>query len=252
MRPDFSIIRFLLNGQDVVVFIKHIDIEGPDTFGEYFSRRGFDVQVIDLHDRGVLPRDLKRVEAVISLGGPMNVYEEEKFPFLREENSFVEKIISEKVPFMGVCLGSQSLAKACGARVGRSPEKEIGFSEVRLSQDGRSDILFEGLDETLNVFQWHEDMVELPGGATLLAASPQCPHQAFKVGPCAYGLQFHVEVTEPTIEQWIQAYFAQDDDAQVRKGRQILADYRRSKETFDHMAGRLYGNFMKIMLERGN
>ena len=231
----------------MVLFIKHIDIEGPDTFGEYFRRRGIEVRTVDMHHHGLLPENPHGIDAVISLGGPMNVYEEEKYPFLIAESEFIKKILSAKVPFMGICLGSQLLAKVCGAKVRMSPEKEIGFFPVHLSGYGQKDALFKGLPEGLEVFQWHEDMWELPSGATLLASSLGCPHQAFKVGPCAYGIQFHMEVTEPTIREWIEAYFTGKNISEMEQKEAILADYRRHRDSFNRMAETMYANFLKVM-----
>lgn len=236
-----------MTGQNMVLFIKHIDIEGPDTFGEFFKRRGRTIRTVDLYRQGFLPEDTRGIDAVISLGGPMNVYEEEKYPFLKAEREFIKKVLSEEIPFMGICLGSQLLAKACGAKVTLSPKKEIGFFQAHLSGDGQKDGLFEGLQERLEVFQWHEDMWELPSGATLLASSPGCPHQAFKVGPCAYGIQFHMEVTEPTIREWIEEYFTGKNAYEMGQKEKILKDYSEHKNSFHRMAETMYTNFLKMM-----
>ena len=231
----------------MVLFIKHIDIEGPDTFGEFFRRRGIEAHTVDLHHHGSLPENTRGIDAVISLGGPMNVYEEKKYPFLKAEDEFIKKVLSQEIPFMGICLGSQLLAKACGARVTSSPNKEIGFFQARLSGDGQRDVLFQGLQERLEVFQWHEDMWELPSGASLLASSQGCPHQAFKVGPCAYGIQFHMEVTEPTIREWIGEYFTGKNAYEAKQKEKILKDYSEYKNSFHRMAETMYTNFLNVM-----
>lgn len=227
----------------MILFIKHIGIEGPDTLDTYFKEKGFQTQIIELQHGDRLPGDLSAVDAVVSLGGPMNVYEEEKYPFLRIEDHFVKQVISKEIPFIGICLGSQILAKACGAKVNKSPEKEIGFYPIQVKED----VLFEGLDKKLDVFHWHEDMSELPSKAKLLASSQGCPHQAFRVGANAYGLQFHVEVTEPTIRKWIEAYFSSDNSAQMRQKQKIVEDYQLKKDQFHKIADVISGNFLKII-----
>ena len=121
----------------MIVFIKHIDIEGPGTAGDYFQEVAPGFQIIELQKNDSLPTDFSSIEAVVSLGGPMNVYEEEKYPFLKKENEFLQKVIEKEIPFLGICLGSQLLAKAAGAKVRSSPEKEIGWSEVVLTKEGK-------------------------------------------------------------------------------------------------------------------
>lgn len=231
----------------MILCIKHIGIEGPDTLGAFFERQRLRVQTVELQDGDPLPEDFDNLEAVVSLGGPMNVYEEDKYPFLRAEHEFLKKIVAREIPFIGICLGAQLLAKACGAKVRQSPEKEIGFLPVRLTGDGRRDPLFEGLPGKIDVFHWHEDMFELPPGSALLASSRGCPHQAFKVGSCAYGLQFHVEVTDRAINEWADAYFSPEDSSRAEQKRVMLADYRKKEDLFRRAADTVYRNFLGIM-----
>jgi GMP synthase-like glutamine amidotransferase len=149
-----------------------------------------------------LPGDLSEIEGVVSLGGPMNVYEEKEFPFLKEEDIFIKEAVKKEIPFLGICLGSQLIAKACGARVRKSPVKEVGWFKVALEPTVEDDPLFEGLAGSLEVFQWHEDTFDIPSGGVLLAKGGDCPHQAFRIGRSVYGIQFHIEVTERIIADW--------------------------------------------------
>ncbi|MBF0122716.1 MAG: hypothetical protein HQL21_04830 [Candidatus Omnitrophica bacterium] len=96
----------------MILFIKHVDIEGPETLGSFFVKQGFELGVVDLHRGQKLPATLDGIDAVISLGGPMNVYEEAEHPFLKDEDVFLKKVLRAKVPFLGICLGAQLLAKA--------------------------------------------------------------------------------------------------------------------------------------------
>lgn len=231
----------------MILFIKHIDIEGPETIGRFFKNKGYEINVINLQDGDVLPKNLFDIQAVICLGGPMNVYEEDKYPFLKEENSFIQKILKEEIPYLGICLGSQLLAKASGSKVVKSPQKEIGFSPIEITRQGATDPLFAQLNyPMIDVYQWHEDMSELSRGAVLLASSAACPTQAFKVGRNAYGLQFHIEITDQSITDWSDSYFNDPYVCKMEK-QKMLSDYKRLKETFNYTAQTVYNNFLNIM-----
>ncbi len=233
----------------MILIIKHIEIEGPETIGQFFADEGFEIKVLDLHKGDSLPKAFDHVDALISLGGPMNVYEEKKYPFLKEETAFIQQVLERGIPFLGICLGSQLLAKAAKATVGSSPEKEIGFAPVQLTAAGKKDPLFEGVKGQFDVFQWHEDMFEVPASGTLLASSTVCPHQAFRVGPCAYGVQFHIEITDKSIREWSDAYFKAGDRAFAEKKKAMLADYQKKKDQFHGVADKIYSNFLDIVLQ---
>jgi GMP synthase-like glutamine amidotransferase len=231
----------------MILFIKHIRIEGPETLGDFFRRKGYAIRTIEREDNAPLPDNIDNVDAVVSLGGPMNVYEEDKYPCLKEEDAFIKRVVAGRIPFLGVCLGGQLLAKACGARVVRSPKEEIGFLPIHLTKDGKGDPLFKGLEEEVGVFQWHGDMFEIPKEGQLLASSEGCPSQAFRAGHCAYGLQFHVEITDKSIREWTGAYFDLKDSVFAGRRAKMLEDYQERKEPLGRVADKIYENFFGIM-----
>ena len=233
----------------MILIFKHIEIEGPETIGQFFVDEGFEIKILGLHKGDRLPGTFDHLDAVISLGGPMNVYEEGKYPFLKEENVFLQGILERGIPFMGICLGGQLLAKASGSKVGRSPEKEIGFAPVQLTAAGKKDPLFQGVAGPLDVFQWHEDMFEVPAAGTLLASSSVCPNQAFRVGKCAYGVQFHIEITDKSIREWSDEYFEAGDRTFAEKKKAMLEDYQKKKDQFHGVADKIYMNFLDIILQ---
>lgn len=233
----------------MILFIKNIPIEGPETLADFFRSKNRELKTIDLSLGEVLPRGLEGVEAVVVLGGPMNVYEEEKYPFLKDENRFIASVLERKIPFLGICLGAQLLAKAMGVKVTRNPVREIGFSEIQLTAEGKKDPLFAGVVERLNVFQWHEDTFGIPSSGRWLAKSSACRHQAFKAGGAAYGLQFHVEVTDQSIREWCGAYFQKGNATHAIMERQMLAAYAKLKENFHREAAKIYNNFLRIITE---
>ena len=230
----------------MVLIVQQVAIEGPETIGTFFKRHGYAISIIKLYANESIPNDLSGIEAVICLGGPMNVYEEEKYPFLKDENVFIQKVTAKKIPYLGICLGSQLLAKSCDAAVIPSPQKEIGFSSIRLTEAGRNDPLFHGMDGVMDVYQWHEDMFTVPAEGRLLAESDVCPAQAFKVGHNAYGLQFHVEITDKSIRAWADKYFKDASEREEKKSR-MLKDYYTRQSEFEATAEKMYTNFLEIV-----
>jgi GMP synthase-like glutamine amidotransferase len=216
------------------LILMHVESEGPGTLGEFLERTGRPWQTVRLHDGEQLPDELAGLDAVVSMGGPMNVYEEEKFPFLAAETAFLRRAIERDVPVLGICLGAQMIAKACGARVVRSPQgEELGWRQVRRTPEGMRDDTFDGFPESFEVFQWHGDMFEVPDGGTLLAASDGCSHQAFRCRR-AVGLQFHLEVTDDLLASW----FPGRPELESFLGRHLEI-----RGTLDRNAERLYRNF---------
>lgn len=205
----------------MILIIKQTPEEGPGTIVEFFK----DTKIIELSQGDSLPKDTDNLEAVFIMGGPMNVYEEEKYPFLREENIFTKLLIDKKVPLIGICLGAQLIAKTCEAKVHKVKVKEEGWYNVELTDDGLEDPLFKGIPKKLNVFQLHEDTFKLPEDSVLLAFGENCRHQAFRVGKWAYGLQFHIEVTPQMIKVWFgdkaNKYKMLDENRYNRYARQI-------------------------------
>jgi len=234
----------------MLLFIKHIDIEGPGTIETYFEKHGYVSNTIDLGRGDTLPTNFSNIEAIVTLGGPMNVYEEDKYPFLKEEDKFLKAAIKSEIPLLGICLGSQLIAKACDARVVKSPVKEVGWFKVKLNETARQDSLFHGMNSEFDVFHWHEDMFQIPQRGTLLATGKGCPHQAFKAGACAYGIQFHIEVTEPIIADWCKAYLASQDPEKQKKAKDMLAIYQEKRGSFNQQSDIIYKNFAQIISKR--
>lgn len=228
----------------MILIIKHIEIEGPGTLGEFFKATDYKSKIAELYNGEALP-SLAECEAIISLGGPMNVYEEDKYPFLKDEDNFLKKAIKEEIPILGICLGAQLLAKACGAKVTKAAQKEIGWCGVELTQTGKSDRLFAGLPHKLSIFQWHEDTFALPESAAHLAQSKVCPNQAFRFGKNAYALQFHVEVTPDMIGSWVKAYAPKE--SWVIDTQKMLIEAGKKKAAFERQANLIYLNFIRMI-----
>lgn len=229
--------------------LQHVDGEEMGLWEECSRQEGIGLEVVPLHRGAVLP-PIHRFQAVISLGGPMNVYEEAAFPFLAAEDVFIRQALAAGVPFLGVCLGGQLLAKAAGGRVTQNPVKEIGWHSVALDPLGRRDPLFAGLPERLPVFQWHGDTFSLPGGAVRLASSEVCQNQAFRLGfgGIAYALQFHLEVTPALAEAWARAYEQELATApQAVDIRRMLEEASARCAELVPLSRRVFGNFCRLV-----
>ena len=231
----------------MILYLKHIEIEGPETMALFFEKHGYQSNVLELYNGATFPQHLDGIDAVICLGGPMNVYEEDKYSFLQAENVFIQRLLDEQIPFLGICLGSQLLAKAAGAQVTRSPVEEIGWSRVKLTDDGLSDVLFKGLGRELLVYQWHGDTFSIPPNGKWLVKGQDCPRQALKVGSVAYGLQFHIEITDTSIGQWTDAYFKDSSSLLLEKKDKMLKAYTENKMLFEKEAEIIYTNFLNII-----
>jgi GMP synthase (glutamine-hydrolysing) len=216
-----------------VLIIKHVDMEGPGLIEDYLKQEKIPYQILNLNTGVRFPK-LDGFTHIVILGGPMNVYEEDRYPFLKNEDLFIKEAIQRGKSVLGICLGAQLIAKALGAKVFKAPLKEIGWYDVSLTEDGSKDSLFSHLPKTLSVFQWHEDTFEMPNAGKLIATSTSVPHQAFKYGENAYGLQFHLEVTEKMIREWMESYELEFDGSQppLLSKLKILTETERKIETY--------------------
>jgi GMP synthase (glutamine-hydrolysing) len=222
-----------------VYVVKHVEDEGPGLLGDYFTHLGWEMTVLDAFRGDPLPESLDSAAGVVILGGPMNVYEEKAYPFLLAEEHFIKKVLSEEVPFLGVCLGGQLLAKSCGAAVTKSPHEEKGWFDVELTEAGRRDTLFRGLSDILPIFQWHQDTFDVPEGAVLLATARLCRNQAFRMGNVAYGLQFHPEMTPKMVKSWAEKEPTPDVGSVVEKSEEHWTGFKEQSmivfENFRHL-----------------
>ena len=216
------------------LIITHVKSEGPGTLGDFLISQNIDVERVKLSQGKVLPKDPLEYDAIITMGGPMSVHDGGRYPFLSEEIGFLRKAMEGDVPLLGVCLGAQLIARACDAWVGKANKKELGWKNIFITEEGKKDMLFQGIPRVMRVFQWHEDTFKIPEGAKFLATGWDCENQAFRYRN-AFGLQFHIEVTREMFCQWFEGTSKLDE---------ILKDYEAIEHDFITQARTLYSNFL--------
>jgi len=193
---------------DRVYVFQHVACEDLGSFAEILAQRGLQVNYVRLFAGERLPDDTAAAAVLIFLGGPMSVNDEDRYPYLAAEKVIIRRALADAQPVLGVCLGSQLIAAAAGSRVFPGARPEIGWAPLSLTMDGRQDTVLAGTAGTEAVFHWHGETFDLPPGATRLAFSGLTMNQAFRFGRCAYGLQFHLEVTPTMIDSWLHQYAA--------------------------------------------
>ncbi len=224
----------------MILIVQNEACEGPGTLASHLSSHALPFKVLRLFERRISPPTLAGASHLVVLGGPMNVYQEEEFPFLKTECHLLEQAVRSDLPMLGICLGAQLLARVLGAKVTKAPVPEIGWYDVELTAEGKSDPALSTLGEKLRVFQWHGDTFEVPQGAVLLARSETCANQAFRYGRNVYALQFHIEVDGDMIGEWFEEYEPLSD-ARIR----AVQEYQRISPVLAAQARRFYDGFFQ-------
>ncbi len=185
-----------------ILAVRQVAHEGLGSLELLFSNAGLKYQYVDPYRRA--PGEFRPDDwsGLVVLGGPMNVDQIDEHPFLADEVRWIRQALDARLPMLGICLGAQLLAKTAGAKVYPNHTKEIGWYDLQLLPAATDDPLFSGLATEQTVFQWHGDTFDLPAGAVHLARGPLCEHQAFRFGPAAWGLQFHLEITAEAVDDW--------------------------------------------------
>jgi GMP synthase (glutamine-hydrolysing) len=187
---------------DPWVVLQHVPYEGPGALALAVSDAGADLTVvrIDLGEPVPPPAAAASMAGLVVLGGPMGVHDD--LPWLADERALLRAGVEDGLPVLGVCLGAQQLALALGGDVTPGPAPECGIGEVHLTAAAVGDALFDAAPTPLPCVHWHGDTFSLPEGAVRLAGNDAYENQAFRIGACAYGLQFHVEVTASLVAHW--------------------------------------------------
>ncbi|MGQ0668948.1 MAG: type 1 glutamine amidotransferase [Actinomycetota bacterium] len=226
-----------------VVLIGH---DAWETFGlapAALRAEGLDVRIHNAREDGP-PPDVDEVGGIIVFGGEMNVDETGRFPFLAAERDLTKRAIDRGVPFLGICLGAQMLARAQDVPVVKAPVREIGFAALHLTAKAAPDPLMSVFSDGDMVFHWHEDTFALSDGAVLLGTGDHVRVQAFRVGERAWGLQFHFEVDRDELEMWLsdaddglkEAWGKSADELRAEADLNLSVQEDRARELFRRFA----------------
>jgi GMP synthase-like glutamine amidotransferase len=232
-----------------VVVLQHADVEGPGRLAEVLDARGLGARVVRSDLGESLPRDAASLAGLVVMGGPMGVDDATRLPFLNAEISLLERAVAREVPTLGICLGSQLLAFALGARVHRGTAKEIGWLPVETYEAAKHDGLFQGAPRKFRPLHWHGDVFDLPHGATALARSEATPCQAYRAGPKAWGLLFHLEATREQVARMATAFDDELREAGVN-GVALVQESLSAAGAIDGLARSVFGRWVDMVATR--
>ena len=189
-----------------VIVLQHINIEDPGYIKDLMLADNIKLTTIELDEGEKIPDDLSKFDAMFCMGGPMDTYMEEEYPWLIEEKKKIKEFVVDlKKPYLGFCLGCQLLGEVVGGKVIKSKPAEIGIMDINFSEEKDKDILFSSFPKNIKSLQWHS--YEVNGldnnkDITVLASSPITKYQIFKFQSHAYGIQFHIEIKDTTVNEW--------------------------------------------------
>ena len=240
-----------------IIVLQHIEIEDPGYIKDLMLSDNINLTTIELDKNEKIPQDLSKFDGMFCMGGPMDTWMEEKYPWLiQEKKKIKEFVIDLKKPFLGFCLGCQLLGEVVGGKVVKSHPAEIGMLNINFSENKKKDIIFSSFPEKIKALQWHSYEVkdlENNKNITLLASSPTTKYQIFKYQKHAYGIQFHIEIKNTTVNNWgcvpeyKSALEAQFGDGALEKFNQ---EAKINMKEMNNLSTILYSKFKKEIIQK--
>ena len=189
-----------------IIVLQHIKIEDPGYIKDLMLLDNVNLTTIELDEGEKIPSDLNKFDAMFCMGGPMDTWMEDKYPwFIDEKKKIKEFVVDLQKPYLGFCLGCQLLGEVIGGKVVKSNPAEIGMMDINFSSNKNKDSLFSSFPKKIKSLQWHSYEVcdlESNKDVTILASSPITKYQIFKYKNHAYGIQFHIEIKDTTVNDW--------------------------------------------------
>lgn len=204
--------------------LQHVPFEDVGSLLTDIQAKGHSLSTTHWYKGDQAP-DLETFDALIVMGGPMGIYDEDQHPWLAAEKELIHKAIAANKKVLGICLGAQLIACVLGAQVTRNAHREIGWFPLQIDESAKEHPVAKILSTCENVFHWHGDTFAIPAQAQLLASSQACAHQAYVIDNQVYGFQFHLETTETSASALIH-HCAEDLDGStyVQNANDIMKD----------------------------
>ncbi len=237
-----------------IIILQHIPIETPGYILDLMIQDEMHLTTIELDAGEKIPEKLDYFDAMICMGGPMDTWMEQDYPWLIEEKQKIKEfVVKLNKPYLGFCLGCQLLGEVLGGTVNKSNPPEIGILDVNMEDNYLSDLLFFEFNSSIKALQWHSYEVqnlETIDNVTLLGSSPTTKYQIFKYMDHAYGIQFHIEIKKDTVSQWscVPEYEKALNDT-LGDGALVKFDSEAQKvmKDMNSNATKLYNNFKKLI-----
>ena len=223
--------------------MQHHPVENLGSIADALEGAALAWQYVRVFDGQPVPKDMKGAGGLILMGGPQGVYEAEQHPYLKDEMRLIEDALKDDRPVLGVCLGSQLLAAALGAKVYKGARREIGWYPVRLTSEAKNDRLLKDVPEQFSAFHWHGDIFDLPDDSVTLASSDLSPIQAFRYRDKAYGFLCHLEVTEASVRAMVREFTDETKHASLRAD--IVGGIDDSAEPLAKIAETVFGRWAR-------
>lgn len=229
-----------------VIVLQHAASEAPGLIAEALEQVGCSLKTVRTFAGETPPAELGGAAGLVIMGGPMGVYECERYPFIRGELRLIENALREDKPVLGVCLGSQLLASTLGASVRKGKQKEIGWHNITLRDSSRQERLTSGLDRSFIAYHWHGDIFDLPADTVSLASSELTACQAFRHGAKAYGFLFHMEITPEILRSMTEA-FAEELKAEGLSGGGIVREAEAHLPSLQEIGRRVFERWAELV-----
>tara|TARA_Y100000768_G_C23924551_1_gene656787 strand:- start:532 stop:1251 length:720 start_codon:yes stop_codon:yes gene_type:complete len=237
-----------------VISLQHIAIEDPGTFKDFLLADGHKLTTIQLDEGDALPNNLNEFDAMLCMGGPMDTFMENDYPWLvNEKKAIGDYVLNLKKPFLGFCLGCQLLGEVLGGKVVPSSPTEIGVLDINVSNNASNDPVFNFLPNKIKALQWHSYEVqglEQNQNVTIIGSSPTTKYQIFGYNNHAYGIQFHLEIRKSTVDDWA-AVPEYKNALEQSLGKEALPNMKKMvNEEIDNMmsqCNQLYQKFINLI-----